>query len=403
MLRTFSTLSSYGFRAFFVAAGSAAVLLIPAWLGLLHGWRWPGAPNNILAWHVHEMLFGFVLAVIAGFLLTAVAAWTGRPAVHGPRLAALVLAWLVARVAVSLAGALPGWLLLLLALGFPALLAVTIGHEITAAGNRRNLPLVGIVALIPLLDALYLPVLDGISDSTRPAGFLMLHLTLLLIAIIGGRVIPAFSANWLRQTGGGPLPRSWPWLERLAIVATIAVGLSDSLLPNGWLPALLAAVAVLAHAGRLVGWRGWRTWRNPLLAILHLGYAWLPLGYGLLALAAAGTPVTRSAALHALTVGAIATMVMAMMTRVSLGHTGRSLHASPTTVLAYGLLTAAALARVGAGLLPAHYLTLLNLAGGLWVGAFGLFLWVYLPILCQPRSDWSAERSQPINATRVRA
>ncbi len=402
MLRTLATLSTFGFRAFFLVAGCAATLLIPAWLSLLYGWRWPGAPANILAWHIHEMLFGFVLAVIAGFLLTSVAAWTGRPAVHGRQLVLLVVAWLSARVAALLAAALPAWLLLILTLGFPLLLVVTVGREIVAAGNRRNYPLVGILALIALLDALYLPVLAGSSSVTQPAGFLMLHLTLLLITIIGGRVIPSFSGNWLRHTGDARLPRSWPWLERLVIAATIAVALFDSLLPDSRLTALFATLAALAHGARLIGWRGWRTWRNPLLLILQLGYAWLPVGYGLLALADAGVSITRSAALHALTVGAISTMILAMMTRVALGHTGRPLRARGTTVVAYGLLTAAAVTRISAGVLPSHYMLLLDLAGACWTSAFILFLWVYAPILCRPRVDAAATPLHPINATRAR-
>lgn len=389
------TLFNYGFRSFFLLAAAAGIVLIAAWLALLSGLRWPGAPLNLLAWHGHELLFGFGLAAVAGFMLTAMAVWTGRPQVQGHALAVLVMLWLTARLAMLLSGALPTWLLLPLAIAFPVALAITVGRDILAAGNRRNYPMVAVVGAFALLDGFSLLAYAGILVQGAAAQTLALHLLLLLIVIIGGRIIPAFSANWLRQHGFAQLPQVRPNLERAVIGLTLAVALVDSLLPGGWLLAVLAAVAALAHGTRLIGWRGWQTRRNPLLLILHLGYAWLPLGYLLLALHAAGFGIGHSAALHAFGAGAMGTMILAVMTRVTLGHTGRPLDVGGTTIILYGCILAAGLTRLAASLHPPAYNALLGLSGLLWITAFGLFLAVYGPMLCRPRADGKPERTAP--------
>ncbi len=386
------TLLNYGFRAFFLLTGLAGVGLIAGWLALLHGVRWPGAPLNMIDWHAHELLFGFGLAAVAGFLLTAMAAWTGRPPVQGSALGTLVGAWLAARLTLLLGGALPVGLLLPLALVFPVLLALIVGREILAAGNRRNYPLVVVISTFALLDALSLLAYTGLLPEGRVALYLALHLLVLLITLIGGRIIPAFSTGWLRMQGVGQLPVVRPWLERTVIVLTLAVALTDSLLPITPLLLPLAAAAALAHGLRLIGWRGWLTGSNPLLLILHLGYAWLIVGYALLALQALAPTVTHSAALHAFGTGAVGTMILAVMTRVTLGHTGRALSVGRATVLLYGCILGAGLLRLLAALSPSLYTLLLGLSGLLWIAAFGLFLALYGPLLCRPRADGKAER-----------
>lgn len=389
------TLFNYSFRSFFLLAAASGVILIAAWLALLNGMRWSGAPLNIIAWHGHELLFGFGLAAVAGFILTAMAVWTGRPQVQGSALAMLVLAWLVGRFAMLFSSMLPVWLLLTLVLAFPALLAVTVSREIIAAGNRRHYPLVTVIVILALLDGFSLLAYSGVLMHTSWAQSLALHLLLLLIAIIGGRIIPAFSTNWLRQQGVPQLPQTRPWLERVVIGLTLAVGLIDSLLPGGLLLTLFAATGALAHGARLIGWRGWQTWRNPLLLILHLGYAWLPLGYLLLTLHSAGLGIDYSAALHVFGVGAMGTMILAVMTRVTLGHTGRPLDVGGATVLLYGCILTAGLTRLAASVYPTAYPTLLGISGLFWIAAFALFLAVYGPMLCQLRVDGKPERTPP--------
>ena len=395
------TILNYGFRSFFLLTGLAAVILIAGWLALLHGLRWPGAPLNGVDWHAHELLFGFGLGAVAGFLLTAMAAWTGRPPVQGSALGILVGAWLAARLALLFGGALPVWLLLPLALAFPVLLALTVGHDILAGGNRRNYPLVVVVGTFALLDALVLLAYTGLLPEARVALYLALHLLVLLIVIIGGRIIPAFSANWLRMQGADRLPVVRPWLERTVIGLTLAVALVDSLLPVGSLLLPLAAAAAMAHGLRLIGWRGWLTGSNPLLLILHLGYAWLIVGYALLALQVLVPAVTHSAALHAFGTGAVGTMILAVMTRVTLGHTGRALSVGRPTVLLYGCVLSAGLLRLLAALYPAAHTLLLGLSGLFWIAAFGLFLALYGPLLCRPRADGRPERvTRPPTPTR---
>lgn len=395
------TLLNHGFRPFFLLAGVAGIGLIAGWLALLHGMRWPGAPLNGIDWHAHELLFGFGLAAVAGFMLTAMANWTGRPPVQGPALGTLVGAWLLARLTLLFGTALPVWLLLPLALAFPALLALTVGREILAAGNRRNYPLVIVISAFALLDALSLLAYTGLLPQGRVALYLALHLLVLLITIIGGRIIPAFSANWLRMRGARTLPVVRPWLERAVIGLTLTVALVDGLLPNTPLLPALAAAAALAHGLRLFGWRGWSTRSEPLLLILHLGYAWLVVGYALLALPALIPGITHSAALHAFGTGAVGTMILAVMPRVTLGHTGRALSVGRPTVLLYGCILGAGLLRLLAALYPPAHTLLLGLSGLSWIAAFGLFLALYGPLLCQPRTDGKAERF-PKSAPRIR-
>ncbi|MDX1606055.1 MAG: NnrS family protein, partial [Candidatus Competibacterales bacterium] len=366
-------LLEYGFRSFFLLAALAGLGLIAGWLALLHGLRWPGAPLDGSGWHAHEMLFGFGLAAVAGFLLTALAAWTGRAPVRGRTLGGLVAAWLLGRLVLLAGNALPAWLLLPAALAFPLLLAATVTRELLAAGNQRNYPMAGMVALFALFDALTLLAYLGLLPGARPAPILALHLFLLLITLIGGRIIPAFSANWLRTVGARSLPVTHPALERLAPILTVAVGLAAGLSSEPWLLAPLAAAAALTHGLRLVAWRGWTTRRNPLLLILHLGYAWLPIGYILLALAAAER-IAPSAAVHAFAAGAMGGMILAVMPRVTLGHTGRPLTADGLTLALFAAVQTAALGRVGAILLPAVYQELLVFSGLCWIAAFALFL-----------------------------
>jgi uncharacterized protein involved in response to NO len=218
------------------------------------------------------------------------------------------------------------------------------------------------------------------------------HAILLLITLIGGRIIPSFTANWLRMQGRSDQPQVRAWIENAILPVMAATGVADCLSAPPLAVAALALAAALLHGLRLALWRGPATRAEPLLAVLHVAYAWLPIGYGLLGLTALGLPLPRTAALHALTMGGIGGMVLAVTTRVALGHSGRLLHAAPLTVAAYVILNAAVLVRVLSPLSSGAYLGLLDLAATGWVAAFGLFLWVYWPILAQPRIDGKPER-----------
>lgn len=386
--RSAPVLFSYAFRSFFLLAGIHAVLALGLWIVLFHGLRWPGAPLASPLWHAHEMALGFGGAVVAGFLLTAVATWTSRPPLQGAPLMALAGAWLAGRLAGVFAGALPAGVLALLDLLFPVLLAVLASREIVAGNSRRNYGIAALTWALAALTGLYhLGAAGVVADGDRLATALVVHLLAVLIGVVGGRVVPLFTANWLRMSGGTRLPQPRPRLDQAAIALLLVAGLADALVPMSAPSGVLLLLAGAVNLWRLSGWCGTQALANPLLWVLHLAYAALAGGYVLLGAAALGLPLTRSAALHLLTVGGIGGMILAMTTRVALGHTGRPLAVGPPIVWAYALLGAAALARTLGPMLPGAYLPLIDLAALLWIVAFVLFLRVYAPILLRPRPD----------------
>ena len=379
---------NYGFRCFFLLAGLWAALAVAVWLWLLWGGvrTWVG-PDPLL-WHSHEMLIGFVGAAMAGFLLTAVPAWTTQPPLQGTPLGVLALAWLLGRAAMLLGGVLPAFLVMLIDLLFPVLLVLVIARMLLAAGNRRNYPLALLVGLFPLADLLIHLDLLGIIAGGRQALNALPHLAAVLVTIVGGRITPSFTANWFRLRGISVTITHRAWLEKTIIPATLLTALLLILAPQFWLSALAALVIAALHGLRLAGWGGWRTLSEPLLTVLHLGYGWLALGYALLGLAGFGL-FQPGAALHALTAGALGIMILAVMTRVALGHTGRELRATRPIIWTYGLVTLAALLRV---LTPWLGQPALWLSGLLWIAGFALFTVVYWPILTGPRADSKPER-----------
>jgi uncharacterized protein involved in response to NO len=381
---------SYAFRPFFLLNAVFAMLVMVVWLLTLHGVSFSGMPTNIIAWHGHEMLVGFSMATIAGFILTAVATWTGRPPVQGALLGLLVLAWLLGRVAMLLSGWLTAVWVMSIDMLFPLLLIILIAREVFGAGNSRNYPIVLIASLLALFNFLFHAANVGwipmSVDGQRLALYLLIHLVLLLVTVIGGRIIPNFTANWLRENGHKNLPVISPLVERATIVLTLSTGLFAAVMPFDQTTGVLALGAAGAHALRLGRWCGLATRKEPLLLILHIAYAWFPVGYLLTACAVFGWGVPATAALHALTAGAISMMILAITTRVALAHTGRKLHAARLTVFAYGALLIAGLLRVVSPYAD-HYLLLLNASVLAWVLAFVLFLVVYFPVLTEPRVD----------------
>jgi uncharacterized protein involved in response to NO len=340
---------SAGFRPFFLGAAAWAAIALPVWLAAyVHGYALPGMPA--MFWHAHEMVYGFGMAVVAGFLLTAIPNWTGRLPVRGVPLALLAALWLAGRIAMLVPGA------ALLDLAFAAALIVVVARELIAGRNWRNLPMLAALALLFAGNLLFhLGVYAGLR--------LGIATLCMLIALVGGRIVPSFTRNWLAKQGPGTgLPAPEGWLDRAALLVTLAA-------LGSWVVADLTWPLALAGAGlalRLSRWRGHATLREPLLFILHVGYAWLALGLILLGLEV-------PAALHALTVGAIGTMTLAVMTRASLGHSGRALVADGVTRGIYVLITLAAVLRVLSPVAGAQSVLVTSLAGLAWSAAFATF------------------------------
>ncbi|MDA9438050.1 short-chain dehydrogenase [Bradyrhizobium sp. CCBAU 51745] len=367
------------FRPFFLLAAIQAALSILLWLPMFYGELSVTSAFAPRDWHVHEMLYGFLPAVITGFLFTAIPNWTGRLPIQGASLGALLVVWLAGRAAVVLSAEM-GWrFALAVDAAFLALVVAAATREIIAGGNWRNLPVVGLVlVLLSGNVAFHLEAhFNGAADTSIRIG---VGVVVLLISLIGGRIIPSFTRNWLVKFNPGRVPVPFGrfdgvviGLSALALIAWIAAPL------NAVTGVALALVGML-HLIRLARWAGDRTTRERLLVILHVGYAFVPLGFILNALAGFGV-LPPSAGIHAWMVGAAGIMTLAVMTRASLGHTGQALTASPATQIIYIAIIVAALTRIAAVVLPAHGDVLLHLAACGWIVAFLGFAVAFGPLL----------------------
>lgn len=382
-------LLAYPFRPFFLATAAYAAVLVMGWIGYVAlGF---GLPLDIppLYWHAHEMLLGIVPAAIAGFLLTAMCNWTGAAPLRGAPLLGLLALWLAGRVVMWVPAWLPHWVVAAVDLAFLPVLAGYVIRVLYRSGNRRNYPIAGVLVALTAANVLMHVGIVQLSAAWFDLGQILgLDLIAVLVAIIAGRITPAFTANWLRMHGGDPnRVRRWPWVDRFAIATLVLLLVADLVLPNTVWPKWVALAAAVANGIRLIGWNGHAAAREPLLWILHLGYLWL-----VVALATKGLDLwlqwPRSAWIHALGTGCMATLILGVMTRVGLGHTGRPLRLPAGASTIYWLITAAAILRIGlaGGVLGGHG-TVLALVGVFWILAFGLFFAYYLPILAQPRAD----------------
>ena len=386
-------LLSAGFRPFFLLSATWAALAVPLWLAFLAG---AGTVPTLLPppiWHAHEMVFGYAAATVAGFLLTAIPNWTGRMPLQGGPLAALVGLWIAGRVAEFVSARIGAPAAAVLDLSFPVAFLVAVAREIVAGRNWRNLPMVAALTLLLAGNSLVHLEALGWAETGELGNRLGIATLLMLITLVGGRIVPSFTRNWLtKNLPGAATPASFGWIDRAALLTT-ALALADwvAVPAAPWTP-WVELIAALALGMRLVRWRGAGAWREPLLWVLHLGYGWLALGFLLLAVNGIMPLVPATAALHALTVGAIGTMTLGVMTRASLGHTGRPLVAGSGTTTIYALVTVAALLRLLAPLAGADYLLLLSLAGAAWSGAFGLFVFLYGRPLATPRVSGAAAR-----------
>jgi uncharacterized protein involved in response to NO len=380
-------LLSYGFRPFFLGAALWAVLAMVLWIGSLAG-LWQLAPGyGALAWHAHEMLFGYTSAVVAGFLLTAVPNWTGRLPVAGWRLALLFSLWCLARIAFLVTEGLgPVPAILIDSLFLPCLL-LAMAREIVAGRNWRNLKPLILVGLLAAANIGFHAevLLAGAPDvSMRTAVAALIG----LIMLIGGRITPSFTHSWLLRMGLPSRPAAFDRVDKVALIASGLALLLWIVAPTIPATGLLFLAAAVAQATRLWRWGGIHARREPIVLILHLGYAFIPLGF-LLGAASNFLPgvLAGTAALHAWTVGAIGLMTLGVMTRATRGHTGRELTASAWTVAVYGAMMAAALLRIAAGAFPQAYMVMLEAAGAAWIAAFVLFLIEYAPMLLGARTQ----------------
>lgn len=377
---------SAGFRPFFLLAASWAAIAIPLWLAFFSGAAELPSALAPSVWHVHEMVFGYGAATVAGFLLTAIPNWTGRMPLQGAPLAALALLWLLGRIGILASAGIGAAGAAVLDLAFPALFLAAVAREILAGRNWRNLPMLAALFLLLLGNLLVHLEATGIASTAALGNRLGIATLLMLIGFVGGRIIPSFTRNWLaKQAPAAPPPAAFDRIDRAALALTGIALAAWVLLPDSAAAAWLELAAGIAVAARLLRWRGAATLREPLVWVLHLGYGWLALGFLLLGLDRFALVLPQTAALHALTVGAIGTMTLAVMTRASLGHTGRPLTAGRGTTAIYLLVTLAAILRLIAPLGGAHYLLVLTLAGAAWSGSFGLFVLLYLGPLTQPR------------------
>ncbi len=377
------------FRPFFLLAALFGVASMGVWLAFWHGGILLRPQGGLMFWHQHEMLFGFAAAVVAGFLLTAVQNWTGLPSLRGGPLLALVGLWLAARILMAFPMGLPAWLPALVDLAFLPAVGVAMARLVIAARRWRNLiflPALGLLTLANL--AMHLGVIDGDAVLIRQAAYLAVLLITLLMVVVGGRVIAMFTANRLGLGRRAPIRA----LEFLSLGSVMAVVLAQLLVMLGVaLPASplagLMALAALANAVRMARWHGLASWREPLLWGLHLSYAFIPLGLAMWALALLGA-WRAELAVHALTVGGMGTMMLAMMSRVSLGHTGRPIRTLPGIGVALALMVAAALLRAPLlALVPQITHWTYNLGILFWCLAYGIFLVHYTGPLLSPRVD----------------
>jgi len=369
-----------GFRPFYLLASVFSAISVLAWAAQLSGYL-PSAFLQGPLWHGHEMLFGYTIAVIAGFLLTAVRAWTGQPTPTGVPLMALAGLWVLGRALVltplDTAAAVVN-------AAFPVALAVAIGIPLARARNTRNYFFIGLLVLMgALILALHL-ALQGVFELPPRLGLLLgLDVVLFIMTVMGGRVIPMFTNNGVPGAGA----TRQPIVEKIALGSVLVLFLADLLQAQSAVVAAIALIAAIAHGARLALWRSWRTLATPLVWILHAAYAWIVVHLALRALSAADW-LGESFAIHALTVGAIGGLTLGMMTRTARGHTARPLAADGYELTCFLLVQAAAAVRVFGDMASSSlYLPSIQVSGVLWAAAFGLYAVRYWPVLTRPRLD----------------
>ena len=372
---------SYGFRPFFLGAAVFAGAAVPVWILILAGAMGPNFLYPPREWHVHEMLFGFLPAVMTGFLLTAIPNWTGRLPLRGMPLVLLWVLWLAGRLVMAAPGSVP-FLSAVIDASFLVMLAALVWHEIAAAGMWNRSPIGALITLYAAANMLFHTFALHAVPTDAPER-LALSILFMLLTVIGGRVTPAFTGEYLKEQRITPPPVPFSRFDGLSMLLVLIAILAWNVQPESYAAGALFLAAGVATLVRLSGWRGWLAWREPLVFILTVGYGWV--GLSLLALGGASLGMLPAAnAVHVLTTGAVGTMTLAVMTRASLGHTGRPRHAGLMTVVIYVLVNIGAVLRIvspASDAPTALTLLLLGLAAVAWSGAYVLFAMVYGPVL----------------------
>ncbi|WP_212524067.1 NnrS family protein [Actibacterium sp. MT2.3-13A] len=388
------TILSFGFRPFFLGAILFALAVVPVWLLVWHGTLEAPGPFLPADWHVHEMIFGYAAAVVAGFLFTAVPNWTGRMPARGIPLAALFALWILGRLAVWGALGLPPLAVLAIDCAFLFAVIAMIAREIIAGRNWRNLKVLVPLTLLCLANAMFHAetMISGSSAIGRRLGLAVL---IFLIMLIGGRIIPSFTRNWLAKTGAQRMPAPFSRFDTASLFAAVPGLALWVLLPETPAAGVLLVLAGGIHLARLSRWRGGAVCPSPLLLMLHVAYLFVPLGLISAGLAPFGL-LSPAAGAHLLGIGAVGGMTLAVMARATLGHTGRDLVAGPVLTAAFVLLMAAAAARVAGFQDIAPGIDGVLLAGLLWTAAFALLAWRVIPWLAAPRlARKAASRAAP--------
>jgi len=369
-----------GFRPFYLLASGFSAISVPLWAAQFSGYL-PAAYLQGPLWHGHEMLFGYTIAIVAGFLLTAVRAWTGQPTPTGVPLMALAALWVLGRVLVLTP---LGTAAAVVNAAFPIALAVAIGIPLVRSRNVRNYFFVGLLVLMGgLVLALHLSMQGAFELPPRLGLLLGLDVMLFIMAVMGGRVIPMFTNNGVPGTRA----TRHPLLEKLALGAVLLLFVADLLEMHPIVVSTIALIGAFAHCARLVLWQPWRTLSTPLVWILHAAYAWIVVHLALRGLSGLGL-LAESFSIHALTTGAIGGLTLGMMTRTARGHTARPLVADGYELTCFLLVQVAAVVRVFGGMAsPGLYLASVQLSGLLWAAAFGLYAVRYWPVLTRPRLD----------------
>jgi uncharacterized protein involved in response to NO len=374
-----------GFRPFFLLAAIFAAAAVPLWLLIYQGSLDLVSHLPPPIWHAHEMVFGFAVAVIAGFLLTAASNWTGRRTATGLGLGALAALWIAGRIGFVVDG-MPAWLVAGIDVAFLPILAIVLAVPLLATGNRRNVIFPIVLLVLALINmSIHLGAIGAIDWDPARGLRVAIDLVLLMIGVLGGRVIPSFTKNALPQARANPCPKA----SVLSLISLATLAIAEAAIEEPLVTGSIALAAGITNALRMKGWGSRATLRSPILWILHVGYGWMAIGLILRGVAELTDIIPLDAGIHALTLGAIGSMIIGMMSRVALGHTGRSIIPASLTVAAYWLVNAAALLRVVFSLSWNDDLCMASLmgSGALWSAAFLLFAIVYLPILSRPRAD----------------
>lgn len=371
-----------GFRPFFILSALQAVFMLVLWGGYYGGYITP--PDLLLAttsWHIHEMIYGFAVCVVAGFLLTAVANWTGTNPVKGGHLFALCCAWVLGRLVMNFDLGLPVWGVYAASIAFLPALAISLSIPLLKTNNKRNFIFLGILGVLSASQICFLVF------GVYAAIYVALMMIIMMISLVGGRIIPLFTIAVLKQGGADITPTPQPKWDIAALVSLVVTTACLVSVPDSLLLTASAFIAVFIHLARMRHYHSLRTLALPMLWILHAGYLWVVIGLVLIGLSGAGV-VNLTLALHALSTGAVGSLTLGMMTRVALGHTGRNLVASRLTLLSFLLMQIAAIMRVfGPMVLPEFSMVWVIGSASVWSFCYFLYLVIYAPILLQARPD----------------